>query len=173
MSIIYDALKKVEKSNTQGDNRPATKPHLNQLEPKAKLKIKPQYLLLILVGLIGAVAIVTITGKRLNSAGILQRKQETEIPPVRKVEVPTVKIEIPAPETSEQGIAQSPQGSPERFFTIFSLNGIFVSQDDSYALVNNKVVRKGDTVNGATILEIYEDGIDLQVGTKTFSLKSP
>jgi hypothetical protein len=41
------------------------------------------------------------------------------------------------------------------------LNGVFFSQDEGYALVNNQIVKEGDLVDGARVKQITLDTVEL------------
>lgn len=46
--------------------------------------------------------------------------------------------------------------------TSFILNGLFFSAEDAYALINNQIVKEGESVDGATVKRIDEDGVELE-----------
>jgi hypothetical protein len=56
----------------------------------------------------------------------------------------------------------------------FTLNGVFLSEADgmSSAIVNDKVVKVGSTVDGATIMSISIDGVELSKDGKTIKLRN-
>jgi hypothetical protein len=58
--------------------------------------------------------------------------------------------------------------------TNFVLNGIFVSADGSYALINNRIVRVNDYVNGAKVSSITDNTVELEntAGKITLSTSS-
>ncbi|MBU1125578.1 MAG: hypothetical protein KKC84_06110 [Candidatus Omnitrophica bacterium] len=43
-----------------------------------------------------------------------------------------------------------------------SLNGIFFSQNEGYALINNQIVKEGDTVAGVFVKTITVNGVELE-----------
>ncbi len=44
------------------------------------------------------------------------------------------------------------------------LNGIFYSGNETYALINNKIVKTGDDVEGALVRDIQADSVELELG---------
>jgi type II secretory pathway component PulC len=52
----------------------------------------------------------------------------------------------------------------------FELNGIMFSDNDKSALVNNKIVQEGDTVDGAQVTRISEESVELSREGKTITL---
>jgi predicted transcriptional regulator len=45
------------------------------------------------------------------------------------------------------------------------LNGVFFSKDQGYALINNKVVKQGDSVEGVKIKKVNLDDVELESST--------
>jgi len=43
-----------------------------------------------------------------------------------------------------------------------SLNGIVSDMENPYAIINNEVIKLGDTVNGMTVIEINEKSVVLE-----------
>ncbi|MCM8790010.1 MAG: hypothetical protein NC916_03225 [Candidatus Omnitrophica bacterium] len=53
------------------------------------------------------------------------------------------------------------------------LNGIFFSKDEGFCLINNRIAKEGDTVEGITIKQINPDSIEAEIGGRTVKLRSP
>ncbi|MFA5356173.1 MAG: hypothetical protein WC301_02025 [Candidatus Omnitrophota bacterium] len=143
MSIIYDALKKVELS--QGANTAAK----TERRPGNKRR---SYLLLILV-LVTVFFIVNLSYRQLAPKPPVQAPPVVEaVPPAQPLPPPPAPAveAVPAP-------PEAPQPTPS-----FVLNGIFYADDGSYALINNRVVEPGDNIDGATVLKITADEVDLE-----------
>ncbi len=51
------------------------------------------------------------------------------------------------------------------------LNGILISGGNKYALINNNIVREGDKLGDAVVLQINEEYVELKSGTSRFKLK--
>ena len=170
MSIIYDALKKVERSkkNSPGPKAPE--------EDKSKVK---SYLVYVLIGLVGFVlagaifrfATMSLRGKELAPIKVPAVASPKPRPEKKAVsenkEVPAASTESgrqgPAPSAGEQVTA------PARRMT---LNGVFFSEDEGYALIDNKVVKVGDAIEGAQVIKIDIDGVELEAGGETFRLET-
>lgn len=58
----------------------------------------------------------------------------------------------------------------EEFTSNFTLNGIVYDADDSWAIINNKVVRTGDTLEGANVLSIAPQKVVLLFKNERFVL---
>jgi len=152
MSIIYDALKKIEKSNSL---TPKTEDKKNASGgPKTKT-----YLLYILVVCLGAVIANIFLGffaKPVKVAKVNKAVASPVLPPVApaapKVLPPAASsLPIPAAEAKRQ---------PE--FPPLVLNGVFFSQAEGYALINNQIVKEGDTVDGAVVKRIRLEEVELE-----------
>jgi hypothetical protein len=53
-----------------------------------------------------------------------------------------------------------------------NLNGIVYDNERPYAIVNNKVMLKGDTIEGAALIEIKQDSVKFVFNDKEFELRS-
>jgi hypothetical protein len=52
----------------------------------------------------------------------------------------------------------------------FVLNGIVISPGSNYALVNNKIVKEGDKIEGVTVVRITKDSVELKDGDTAFKI---
>lgn len=145
MSIIYDALKKIEGFHT-GDS----KDKINQKSgssPGHKVKV---YLIYVLCASLGFL----ITGIFFR---IISRipKNQVQVPPQSPTEAPLPVALSPAiiAETETQPSAPS-----------FVLSGVFFSENKGYALINNRIVKEGDKIEGATVMRIALDEVKLELG---------
>ena len=126
MSIIYEALKKVE-------NTPSPKMEKATLKSRPILRSVFLYLLIICAGLFLANAFFAFLSSPKKPAGAVKT--------------------IPA--ASANNVASSAalelkKGSQAPFI----LSGVFFSEDEGYAIVNDQIVRAGDTIGGATVKQI-------------------
>jgi hypothetical protein len=48
----------------------------------------------------------------------------------------------------------------------FILNGVFFSEGNGYALINNQIVRKDDTIGNAKVIAVVADGVELEIRGK-------
>lgn len=55
----------------------------------------------------------------------------------------------------------------------FLLNGIFLSDDLTYALINNRIVKEGEQISGAAVKKINVDSVELDISGETLTLKTP
>jgi hypothetical protein len=78
----------------------------------------------------------------------------------------------PPPAPPQQSPLETMKKTVKRVVEPFELNGIYVSAGDSCALINNKMVQEGEEVDGATVVKISEDEVQLSRDNKTFTLQS-
>lgn len=147
MSIIYDALKKVEKAAVTQNNP----------SPRNKADYK-SYFLYILIAVLGIIAaslffnfIPAFFKKTTPPKVTAPLPPPPQEQPVALVPVP----EVPAP----------PHEPPQ-----FTLNGIFFSEGQGYALINNQIVRQGDEISGAIVESIAENEVELTFRGSTIKL---
>jgi len=165
MSIIYDALKKVQ--NNTDNTKPTEKPAA--IKPVGK-KINPLliYILVICAGLfLGNYAYkYFIPGTR----HLITAKKENQVIKYRVpgITTPVKQIPPPAAITAEVPANTIPNAEPA-----FVLNGVFFEQGEGYALINNKIVRIGDEIEHAKVKEIRITGVELEFEGKTVKLLSP
>jgi len=144
MSIINDALKKTEQFihiNTADKTQPQ--------KTKLSLKLILVYALILLIGFFLSHIIFKLL---IHKVEITQpRKENTAIAQTQQVSLP-----VPAPVKPTPLIEE--QKKPE---VNFILNGIFFSDNDGYALVNNQIIREADSVDGAKVIKITPDSVEL------------
>jgi hypothetical protein len=152
MSIIYEALKKV------GDSGSANP--LSGKEKNKKTPIKPYllYILVVVSGLFIANLLFSLFTAR--PPGALQAQIA---PPQKKLSAAS----IPAPANLTAQVIEK-EASPA-----WALNGVFFSQDSGFALINNQIVKEGDTVLGATVVRITRDLVELKFKDSEIKLYSP
>ncbi len=171
MSIIHSALKKIKEFCNEGSKDKTGKKiafgddlkrfsvvrkvfytFLHHKKTGSALKIYLVYALFICSGFLIANIFF-----RLLSKQVLQGKNEESIPlPKAPKELPeeTPKLSMPLPAVVED--KQKPQAS-------FILSGVFFSEDEGYALINNRIVKENDKINGAVVLEITLDEVKLEL----------
>ncbi len=143
MSIINEALKKTElhiqqleaKKNSQPAKLPGPKPFL-------------LYTLILLLGIFLSSFIFSLLGHKIKTARAPNKTAASLKQPLVLASLP----EAPALAKKEE------KDSPE---TTFVLNGIFFSDNDGYALVNNQIVRENDSVDGAKVTKITANTVEL------------
>lgn len=149
MSIIYDALKKVEESSAKklGDKIDKS--------PKSKPKI-PKILIYVLVVCLGLFVANIFWGgfpKPLSNNTSVETKNQPQIPELPKETPPEANLSLPV-ETKVETKKELPPS--------FVLNGVFFSGNEGYALINNRIVKKGDIIDGATVVGIALDEVNLE-----------
>ncbi|MEI6631569.1 MAG: hypothetical protein WCL25_03015 [bacterium] len=156
MSIIHEALKKVEASTVQGIKESPAK----KIRPVFKIYIL--YLLVVTLGFISANAIFSfLTGPGHKTYTPANKPATQKIMPQA-----TAKPQAPPP--NQVGIS-APQ---EESHSELTLNGIFFSEQVGYALINNQIVKEGDKISGATVVRISLEGVDLKYEKSAISLSS-
>ncbi|MDP2904959.1 MAG: general secretion pathway protein GspB [Candidatus Omnitrophota bacterium] len=154
MSIINDALKKADKSvftaKAAIKNRPAEKYHF--------------YILISVLGIVSVSVLlyVLLRARPVPASGaagmpLAAQPPSPSLPPPVAVQpelVPPVQPEIKQPPS-------------------LTLNGIFFSEDKgSWALIDNTIVRAGDTVKGAALVNITENEVVLSYEGQEIKLKN-
>ncbi len=157
MSIIYDALKKVETSQTDDSKTKIDKGF------KSKLKIYLLYASMICLGLFIANIFYgrLLPKPSLNTTDIVTGGQ----PPADKKQ--TVSSSQLSTEPAALQTSVSKESPPS-----FTLNGVFFSGAEGYALINNRIVKKGDKIDGATVVQVLLDEVDLDFGGSIIKLSN-
>ena len=142
MSIINEALKKTEEhlqKNAAKDNPSPGKP----------FGAKPFfiYILILSAGLLLGNFIFSLLGHMPESDKLAPNSQNDQIQPTKP----------PIPDI----LPSQPPEEKKPIETNFVLNGIFFSDNDGYALVNNQIVRENDYVDGAKVGSITANSIEL------------
>lgn len=152
MSIIYDALKKVENKMDTGvtENKP---------KPKINIKIAGIFILVCISGFLISGFLFKNYEKNLKakSPDLKNIALKTESPK------PAVALESDIPDVEEKPsleekdeVVLTAKTPPE-----LSLSGIFFSNDKIYALINNRIVKEGDTIEAAKVMKISKDSVEL------------
>lgn len=164
MSIIYDALKKIERSQDQIDSSVKINPVRNtkltntknkisngvNKGGKPRLKIYPVYVLAACLGLF-------LTAISFN----LLTRQSQQDPAPLETNIPNLETNAPIAIPSEvEKESQAP----------LILNGVFFSEEQGYALINNQIVKEGDVVEGALVLRITLEEVELELNGSTIKL---
>lgn len=146
MSIINEALKKTEASIQKNSAK-------ETLSPVKRPRSRPYifYILILAAGLILINLIFAIMHRKTQPIQVSEPVIASPIPdmePQNNQALPAV-TPTPLPEEQEK---------PEKKFI---LNGIFFSDNDGYALVNNRIVRENDLVDGVKVEKITADTVEL------------
>ena len=156
MSIIYDALKKVEKSFTK---EPLQQKEIQKQPepPKFNSKVFLLYALIICLGLFIGNSVFRFLGRR--------KARPPEAATIITPAIPESAPSLPA--------ASLPAQVRKEVSLSLVLNGIFFSENEGYAVINNQIVKVGDTVEGATVKQIGFDEVELEFAGSTFKLNLP
>lgn len=144
MSIINEALKKTEQQlqkNAGSENL--------ALKPKPGIKPVLLYILILLAGLALGNIIFNLLRYKVKPAKPIEKTVSSSQLPVAPVVLPA------APD------AVMPQVMPPAPKQDFVLNGIFFSDSGGYALVNNQIVKQGDSVDGAKVVKITVNSVEI------------
>jgi len=142
VSIIYDALKKLEqRAVTEAKPQPKDKVLKWQ-----KVKLIAVYILTAGIGLgIGNFIFSAFAPPSIPDAKVVRH-----VTPVQ--ELKQAQVIVPVIQSPSQEVLPSPA---------LVLNGVFFSQEEGYALINNQIVREGDEVNGAKVKKISMNEVEL------------
>ena len=172
MSIINEALKKTEEylqKNSAKDNLMAPK----QADAKPFLL----YILILLAGLLLGNFIFNLLSHKAQDNGLSSSRQnQAESHKIQTTQAPKQNVLSIIPTTNSPLIAALPSPPPEENKTAktsFVLNGIFFSDNDGYALVNNQIVRENDYVDGAKVGLITTNTVELDNAGEIITLSTP
>lgn len=153
MSIINEALKKTEQRIQQNEakNNP---PPANLAGPKPFLL----YILILLAGIYLSNFIFILLGHKIKTA---------QVPKKTATAIREPAVFSPAPD--KPVLVKEEKEAPEANFV---LNGIFFSDNDGYALINNQIVRENDLVDGARVKKITANTVELSSQEKLITLST-
>ncbi len=146
MSIIYDALKKVEENHPQHLPEPMAKKSKSIFSVK---KILIGFIVLVLLFLVTKSLYVRNTaGARIPASAITPEKTLLLLPP--------------APEKIKEKKAPGTiQDMGDNLTEKFVLNGVFFTDNQGYALINNRITKEGDSVNDAIVKKITLEEVEI------------
>ncbi len=161
MSIIYDALKKVERSTNKDIIT-----EVNKKRSASKLTSYLLYALVVCAGIFAANMMFGIFSPEKTAPA----PKETKIVPLA-TGLKTAKIAKPAAKETLGPVP--PKAAPpviveakiEPMIPPLMLNGVFFSKNQGYALINNKVVKQGDSVEGIKVRKVNLDDVELETST--------
>ena len=163
MSIIHDALKKTEGALSSSQDNP---PEIPSPEVASYLKKRRRirrtewvifFFLAVILGLYIGNIPFDLVGKANNliqNFGFTSSAGKKQASP--KVPQKTTPLLSGAKKQSDEMV----------------LNGIFFSKDESYAVINNRIVKVGEMVNNAIVREINEDEVKLEDRGTIFKLST-
>ncbi len=169
MSIINDALKKVDRSREQKTDAPSG------VKPKRNPAL---YLAYVVIGCLGFFTAKTayVFINSYFSARFSQGKpleKNIGLPAARApVKQAGTLPAVPQPQAQEtkKALVQPSSDMPDA--SGFVLNGVFFSDNVGFALINNHIVKEGDSIEGAVIQKITMDEVDLSINGSTVKIYS-
>ena len=161
MSIIYDALKKVENKLEE------SKTHDMRIVLFAKknlpIKIFILFLAVLSLGFFMAKALFSFgfAQKSIPAASLPAPINTSRAPKQQVINIPQELNEKSA--SIEPGVSAPSQNKASDLSSLV-LNGIFFSGQEGYALINNQILKEGDVIEGAKITRITLEGVELESG---------
>jgi len=164
MSIINEALKKIEKGL---QNSPQLKEALTEAKDNPAHKKRVYLLIILIVSLTLSTVIMLIrlshkqkmqpqTSHGKKGAALATPNPSPEAPPAPAA-TPAASATIPL----KEGEKKAPLKEVKKEAPELVLNGIFFSGQDGYALINNQIVREGDSIEGLKVTKISADTVEL------------
>ena len=179
MSIIHEALKKsgqpvvadAEKSRSSGtnkpdENKPSLQPPLVRHRKKASVNWGPLFVLALFF-LVAAPELGPLLFKAARSTPNTDRpaRSASMDQAVSAMHSQFAMEEAPiVPTPGARGDALGAPTSP------FVLSGVVYAGQDSYCLINGKVLKRGERVGGATVERITPDYVTLDLGGQKIAL---
>ena len=151
MSIIYDALQKVEKRSSPRS-------------PQNKFTFKMSLLALMILA--GALYLYFLGGKSLPAGR--QAQAPNQVKAAKKVTPQAVKPAAKKPPSKRSFLVTNKEAFKEESF---KLSGIIYSKSrPSLAIINNQKVSQGEVIEKATVSRIKEDSVILNIDGKNMIL---
>lgn len=153
MSIINEALKKTEQYIQENEVKKNPLP-----DKKGGPRLFLLYILILLAGIFLSSFIFRLLGDKIKTTQ-----------PQKKAAIAIQEPAILPPLHEEPILPEEEKKAPE---TAFVLSGIFFSDNDGYALVNNQIVRENDLVDGAKVARITANTVELDSAGKLIILST-
>lgn len=154
MSIIHDALKKIESNIGQNQPPPDGAPPRQNQPRKSTLMPFVKYLLIAVIIMLAAYlfagARITVYGRRITA--MLSGTKE-------KGETPVINLQSVASYRKKKNTLRGGESQNGGW----TLNGIFFSGNEGYALINNQIVKAGEEIDGALLREIDKDEVKIEI----------
>ena len=157
MSIIYDALKKVE--------RTTNKDIISEVNKERSASKLTSYLLYALVACAGIFAANMIFSAFSPENAAPLPKEAKIILPAASRKTATAAKETLGPIPPKVAPAVIVEAKIEPMIPPLMLNGVFFSKNEGFALINNKVVKQGDSVEGIKVKKVNLDDVELETST--------
>ncbi len=191
MSIIYEALKKTQ-NNSKSMPPAGIIPNIIQkqgLKKTVKFPYAPVLGIVIGLGLVFFISASSRLGKsqKISESPVVRRPESKESvsPALSFADKPENSLSLSglSPIQSEKDQISSPpsfssQGvpgeekKPQRRQPDFVVNGIVISSEGNIALINDQIIKTGDTIEGAKVERIEDSSVVLSDGDREIILKS-
>lgn len=170
MSVIHEALKKAESGIAASKIKDSKK-------PRFKLNVYFFAIPIIFIGVfLASVFFKFFSPSSADSkktvvlnAGAAVGKALTQAEPKNQDESTEIIGKIPS---NKDNVTTEPQKDKSTLTLNFVLNGIFFSQEQGYALINNRIVKEGDIIDGATVEKITPNSAELKTEAGPLTLST-
>lgn len=164
MSIIYEALKKMQGASAAPPPAPAGAPaSLKPHPPKSSLKKQTS------ITFIGIALGILLSWMSMHKLTISSPTQKTAQPKTTQ----PLRIPSPPPSTAAPAPSNTPDTQTSRQqMPEFLLNGIVLSEEGNLALINDQITKVGDEIEGAKIEEITNTQVVLDFKNQKILLKN-
>lgn len=175
MSIIYEALKKTQNSsknitaditsNAGQEQNPRKAGKIPYVVPALAIVIGLGFIFFIILGKYQEIGKVPVV-----------RKPEIKESINRALSFDKYKNSPPIPSSSFSSLpsqgAPREEKNPQRLQPDFIVNGIVISPDGNIALINDQIIRAGDTIEGAKVERIEDSRVVLSYDDREIVLRS-
>lgn len=156
MSVINDALKKAEKEKQISQNRPLQVfSKIDEIKTGVKKYVLKGWFVWAGAGVLCYLGIILLTSSFKQPADSLSVQEITPSSGSTPSFFQLRKIDVETPLDSSG----------------FQLSGVLYDNQKSLAIINDRVVEEGALINGAKLLEIQPNSVNLSLNGKEFTLK--
>jgi len=134
-------------------------------KPAIDIKLLLLYGLLVIIGIVAAKYALDFFMPKKPAQGTAQAGKKNFMPPFI-----TVVGDQKGGATQEKGLLSIKKKSPTAPSGPFTLTGIYFSGDKGYCIINNKILEEGQEVDGAKIVAISLEEVELQMQGKSIRL---
>jgi len=157
---------------------PAQKKEVKPEKPVNKFDFKIIFLYVVLIGLgvvLAKYAFDFFTPKQPNSASPQPKNIVSKLVAHPLIKIVSEKKQAVTSPLSSVGTKEnqpliSIKKKPVPAATPYTLSGIFFSGSQSYCIINDKILEKGDLIEGAKLIRIDPEEVELQLESKTIKL---
>jgi hypothetical protein len=165
MSIIYDALKRIEKKTKDTEYGFDSR----KRDTRKSRRLGCILLILLILCLVALFVDKSSTKKYFIKSTLTDK--HTMYPKVSRITM-TGKEKTPAKVVPLSAPKAEPPTTDKKL-PLFYLNGIFFSDGEYLALINDQLVQTGGFIEGAQVQKIDSEGVDIKFGESSFRLSYP